>query len=50
MFWNNADIQEIVSELDYDGHSGSSLAICLKNMQFIAILGWDIYVETIQGI
>jgi hypothetical protein len=44
MFSQNSEIDAISSFLAYQGHSGSSYAMIMRQMEFIAKNGWEIYV------
>jgi hypothetical protein len=44
MFWDHPILSNLSYELDSDGHSGASFAICMRNMEYIAKNGWDSYV------
>lgn len=44
MFWNCPKVITLKNKLDdLDGHSGASLAWCLRNIEYIAKNGWDSY-------
>ena len=44
MFSEDAWISQINRHIKYDGHSGSSYGWTMRQMQFIALNGWDAYV------
>ena len=46
MYSRNATLDKISLALSSDGHSGASFAITMRNMQLIALRGWDGYVKT----
>lgn len=44
MFWDCPKVITLKTALDdLDGHSGASLALCLRNIEYIAKNGWDLY-------
>jgi len=45
MFDTNGDIRNIITSKMSDSHSGASMAISLRNMEYIAKNGWDKYVK-----
>jgi hypothetical protein len=44
MYSDDAWIKRINSHMKYDGHSGGSYGWTMRQIQFIAINGWDAYV------
>ena len=46
MFWfGNPVLDKLMRMLDEDGHSGASMAMTLRVMQFIHVNGWENYVK-----
>ncbi len=46
MFWGHPMVNKIVDNMETkDEHSGSSMAYVLRNMEFIAVNGWDTWCE-----
>ena len=45
MFTNPDYLKPITKAMKYTGHSGSSMSLTLRAMQYIAINGWDNYVK-----
>ena len=48
MFYDHPNITLISNDVNSDGHSGSSFAWCMRNMQYIAEHGWTAYVKKIS--
>ena len=44
MYTTNESYQVIHKHMDYRGHSGSSYGWTMRQLQFIAVSGWDAYV------
>ena len=49
MFSDDAWISQINRHIKYDGHSGGSYGWTMRQMQFIALNGWDAYVARRLG-
>jgi hypothetical protein len=49
MFSRAPFISKISAQMKYDGHSGSSFGITMRNMQAIAINGWDTWAAEQQA-
>ena len=45
MFHTNGEIWSKIRSLMWNGHSGASASLCLRNMEYIAKNGWDAFVE-----
>ena len=45
LFWNVPEVKSISNAVYSDGHSGSSFALCMRTMQYIAKYGWEKYVK-----
>ena len=45
MFWNESKLDKLRDVLDSDGHSGASMALCMRNIECIAKHGWEAYVD-----
>jgi hypothetical protein len=46
MFSENLAIKSISSHMTYQGHSGASYAMTMRQMEFIAKKGWESYVDS----
>lgn len=48
MFWSHPTLSEINKNIKYGGHSGSSHAMVMRSMEFIAKEGWTTWVAEIS--